>query len=185
MRPQPRVQMKKAHELVTTVTPVSPGIPRAMVLTVSSALSPVTGLVCHRRLRVVLANLTPASGRQDHTASPSASCSVRPHMNVPEATASTASRPAFVTIASVPLWDGTAGDIRVIWGGDEEDYCLKKGLTANFRDWLADLPVGQISAVGKHISASCLGSRSGLPPKGVRYRLPQRLIRSLRRRWQG
>jgi hypothetical protein len=27
----------------------SPGIPRAMVLTVSSALSPVTGLCCHRR----------------------------------------------------------------------------------------------------------------------------------------
>jgi hypothetical protein len=38
MRPQPRVQMKKAHEQVTTVTPVSPGIPRAMVLTVSFVL---------------------------------------------------------------------------------------------------------------------------------------------------
>ena len=35
--------------MVTTVTPETPGIPRAMVLTVSSALSPVTGLVCHRR----------------------------------------------------------------------------------------------------------------------------------------
>jgi hypothetical protein len=43
--------MKKAHEQVTTVTPGSPGIPRAMVLTVSFVLSPVTGLVCHRRLR--------------------------------------------------------------------------------------------------------------------------------------
>jgi hypothetical protein len=50
MRPQPRVQIKKAHEQVTTVTPVSPGIPRAMVLTVSFVLSPVTGLVCHRHL---------------------------------------------------------------------------------------------------------------------------------------
>src|SRR6202050_5077565 len=29
----------------------SPGIPRAMVLTVSFALSPVIGLVCHRRRR--------------------------------------------------------------------------------------------------------------------------------------
>jgi hypothetical protein len=29
----------------------SPGIPRAMVLTVSFVLSPVTGLVCHRRQR--------------------------------------------------------------------------------------------------------------------------------------
>src|SRR6266567_9207322 len=44
-----------------------------MVLTASFALSPVTGLFCHRRLRkITSANLTPASGRQDHTASPSA-----------------------------------------------------------------------------------------------------------------
>jgi hypothetical protein len=35
-------------------------------------LSPVTGLFCHRRLRIISANLTPASGRQDHTTSPSA-----------------------------------------------------------------------------------------------------------------
>jgi hypothetical protein len=45
---------EKAHELVTTVTPESPGIPRAMVLTVSFVLSPVTGLVCHRRLQSCL-----------------------------------------------------------------------------------------------------------------------------------
>ncbi len=55
----------------------TPGLPCAMVLTVSSALSSVTGLCCHRRPRrlarsLLLANLTPASGRQDHTASPSA-----------------------------------------------------------------------------------------------------------------
>src|ERR1700731_2226432 len=38
------------------------------------ALSPVTGLVCHRRLaELPPRNLTPASGRQDHTTSPSAS----------------------------------------------------------------------------------------------------------------
>ena len=49
------------------------GIPCAMVLTVSFALSPVIGLVCHRRLRIESANLTPASRRQDHTTSPSAS----------------------------------------------------------------------------------------------------------------
>ena len=45
------------------------------------------------------ANLTPASGRQDHTTSPSAS-------EAPSSEASptsTASRPAFVTIASAPL----------------------------------------------------------------------------------
>jgi hypothetical protein len=43
-----------------------------MVLTASFALSPVTGLVCHRRLRIESTDLTPASGRQDHTTSPSA-----------------------------------------------------------------------------------------------------------------
>jgi hypothetical protein len=39
--------VKKTRELVTTVTPETPGIPRAVVLTVSSALSLVTGLSCH------------------------------------------------------------------------------------------------------------------------------------------
>src|SRR5467141_2583320 len=56
-----------------------------MVLTVSFVLSPVTGLVCHRRPRIGFvqarlgrrdsANLTPASGRQDHTTSPYAATS--------------------------------------------------------------------------------------------------------------
>jgi hypothetical protein len=43
--------MKKHTSIVTTVTPDSPGIPYAMVLTVSFALSSVTGLCCHRRKR--------------------------------------------------------------------------------------------------------------------------------------
>src|SRR5467141_2520148 len=57
-----------------------------MVLTVSFVLSPVTGLVCHRRPRIGFvqarlgrrnsANLTPASGRQDHTTSPYAATSL-------------------------------------------------------------------------------------------------------------
>ncbi len=38
-------KVKKHTSIVTTVTPVSPGIPRAMVLTVSFVLSPVTRLV--------------------------------------------------------------------------------------------------------------------------------------------
>jgi hypothetical protein len=49
MRPQPRVENKNHTSVVTTVTPDKPGIPRAMVLTVSFGLSSVTGLVCHRR----------------------------------------------------------------------------------------------------------------------------------------
>src|ERR1700690_1990780 len=48
-----------------------------MVLTVSFALSLVTGLSCHHRPRPLPANLTPASGRQDHTTSPSAPVSTK------------------------------------------------------------------------------------------------------------
>jgi hypothetical protein len=46
-----RVNKKRHTSSVTTGTPQSTGIPCAMVLTVSSALSPVTGLFCHRRSR--------------------------------------------------------------------------------------------------------------------------------------
>jgi len=49
-----------------------------MVLTVSSALSLVTGLFCHHRPQDHrLTSLTSASGCQDHTASPSALCAIR------------------------------------------------------------------------------------------------------------
>ncbi len=56
------------------VQPKHSGFPCAVVLTVSFALSPVTGLSCHRRPRqlLLLASLAPASGRQDHTTSPAA-----------------------------------------------------------------------------------------------------------------
>jgi hypothetical protein len=46
-----RAKCKKHTSIVTTVTPESPGIPRAMVLTAYIVLSPVIGLSCHRRLR--------------------------------------------------------------------------------------------------------------------------------------
>ncbi|SDT39861.1 hypothetical protein [Bradyrhizobium canariense] len=73
----------EAHECRHHRFTGTPGLPCAMVLTVYSALSPVIGLSCHRRrcdakrhhLRDAQASstdLTPASGRQDHTASPSA-----------------------------------------------------------------------------------------------------------------
>jgi hypothetical protein len=67
-------KIKKHTSIVTTVTPERPGIPYAMVLTVSFVLSLVTGLVATIACgNVISANLTPASGRQDHTTSPSAS----------------------------------------------------------------------------------------------------------------
>jgi hypothetical protein len=72
---------------VTTSTPASPGIPARNGFTTYFALSPVTGLFCHRRPRTNVvsapgradttsANLTPASGRQDHTTSPYATTSL-------------------------------------------------------------------------------------------------------------
>jgi hypothetical protein len=68
-------------------------------------------LSCHRRWQII-ANLTPASRRQDHTSSPSASapfvCVLGPKPNCADAAASTAARPVPVTIASRPsVWDGT------------------------------------------------------------------------------
>src|SRR5436309_14231213 len=60
-----------------------PAFPHAMVLTAYIALSPVIGPGCHRRTRDTSRNLTPASRRQDHTTSPSASDAVRPqHVRV-------------------------------------------------------------------------------------------------------
>jgi hypothetical protein len=59
----------------------TPGIPCAMVLTVSFALSSVTGLFCHRHpcnAARIITSLMPASGHQDHTTSPCASASFVP-----------------------------------------------------------------------------------------------------------
>jgi hypothetical protein len=57
-----------------------PGTPCAIVLTTYSALSLVTGLSCHHRpcnAARIITNLMPASGHQDHTASPYATGTFR------------------------------------------------------------------------------------------------------------
>src|ERR1700682_2599839 len=118
-----------------------------MVLTVYFVLSPVTGLFCHRHQRTNVvpkpgradqtsANLTPASGCQDHTTSPYAATSLvrslgyrsqvfrpalRSHRAL-NAAASTASLPAFVTMANAPLWGGMRKVLEVIWGVWEQKY---------------------------------------------------------------
>jgi hypothetical protein len=118
---------------VTTSTPASPGIPARNGFTTYFALSPVTGLFCHRRPRTNVvsapgradttsANLTPASGRQDHTTSPYATTSLvrvlliahRPKpalqsRRTQNAAASTASAPRVRDDRDTPLvvgWDG-------------------------------------------------------------------------------
>jgi hypothetical protein len=61
-------KIKKHTSIVTTVTPKTPGIPRAMVLTVSFVISPMIGLSCHRRQQVTTCQLdasVEASGPHD------------------------------------------------------------------------------------------------------------------------
>src|SRR5881396_3656849 len=79
MHPQSRVRNKIKHtSVVTTVTPERPGIPRAMVLRLTSR-SPGDQACLTPSSALLIADLTPASGRQNHTTSPSASASfVRP-----------------------------------------------------------------------------------------------------------
>src|ERR1700679_2414892 len=85
----------------------SPGIPRAVVLTAYFALSPVTGLCCHRRLADTSATLDAsvgASGPHDFAVR-ELSASVNALL------ASTASRSNVRDDRETPLvWDGTAGD---------------------------------------------------------------------------
>ena len=53
------VNTRVSHHEYTGKTP---GIPRAMVLTVSFVISPVTGLSCHRRLADISAKLDASVG---------------------------------------------------------------------------------------------------------------------------
>ncbi|MGO8908826.1 MAG: hypothetical protein ACLQDM_05810, partial [Bradyrhizobium sp.] len=67
-------------------------------------------------------------GHQDHTTSPSASTA--PSSEAP--LASTASRLAFVTIASRPSCrGGTAGDVVLIWVKPERIYFCKQDWTGS------------------------------------------------------
>src|SRR5216683_6811660 len=149
-----------------------------MVLTVSFVLSPVTGLVCHRRPRIGFvqarsgrrnsANLTPASGRQDHTTSPSAATSLvrtlcdhsqvfRLALQSPRAqnaAASTASHPASVTIAIRPsVWDGMRKVLEVIWGVRKQKYFCKWGWTP----LSTNRPTGKSLHGSESILSSCPG----------------------------
>ena len=80
--------------------------------TASFVLSPVTGFVAtvvalRRAVTDVRANLTPASGRQDHTTSPYALTRVR----LARASASTASHRAFRDDREPPLLSGETGEL--------------------------------------------------------------------------
>ena len=106
--------------------------------TVYSALSLVTGLSCHHHQRNaarIVANLTPASGRQDHTASPSA----RPRSSASDNECCNVSRPllpasTFVTIAKRPFY--TRRDARqrkLICGEGKAQHFWREGWTGQIR----------------------------------------------------
>jgi hypothetical protein len=128
-----------------------------MVLTVSFVLSPVTMLVCHRRLRFTrqLDTSVGVSGPHDFSVRVSA---VRPwrHPRPPH--------PASYVFddRETPLrGNGTAGDIEVIWGKREAEYFCKGGWTG-----FGDLP-GRAKSMarpalydraGTGVDAECGGS---------------------------
>ena len=74
LHPRSRVQWVEwngAHEHTGSAESIRPSLRNGF--TAYNVLSPVIGLACHRRRRKLLsADLTPGSGRQDHTISPSA-----------------------------------------------------------------------------------------------------------------
>jgi hypothetical protein len=70
LHPQPRAQSVESTRVSHHRFTGTPGFPRAMVLTASFALSPVTGLCCHRHRRSLLRQLDAsvgASGPHDFT----------------------------------------------------------------------------------------------------------------------
>src|ERR1700730_13755467 len=111
------------------------------------------------------ANLTPASGRQDHTTSPSASASP-----VKRASASTASRPASVTSRAAPLSGTGWRGYRFESGPARSGIFLREGLDRE----LGDLPVGLIT-----LSAP---TKNGLRVPATRRKLGEAIPDIVRRR---
>jgi hypothetical protein len=152
-----------------------------MVLTAYVGLSPVTGLFCHRRPRtdvvpkpgradITSANLTPASGRQDHTTSPYAATSFvsapfdrsqvlvgpAPH-HISRLTLPRPPHPIprFVTIAIRPsCGTGWRGFVEMICPTGEAKYFCSRG-------WTLICPTGCLrvkalpsSAIGLHLHSA-------------------------------
>jgi hypothetical protein len=90
------------------------------------ALSPVIGLFVTVAGGTLPANLTPASRRQNHTTSSSAS-----EPFVSGTSASIASRSAFVTIASAPPSERDGAHVSLICFGSEVEYFFRCDWTAS------------------------------------------------------
>src|ERR1700730_3331280 len=173
-----------------------------MVLTAYVGLSPVTGLFCHRRLADIVlskpgwvdlnsANLTPASGRQDHTILPSAKSVSRQHAGdrsrvfrlalqshrAQNAAASTATHPAFVTIMIRPSCGvGWREFVEMICPTGEAKYFCKG-------DWTQKCPTGKsdrevttnrpAGASGQVAGVAEIGHSRGVPTERPNQETPQ------------
>jgi len=117
-------------------TGIHPAFPHAMVYGLFRALPGARALWSPSSRGYLPRNLAPASRRQDHTNSPSATRAL-----VRSAPASTASRPALMTLRNAPFvgrdGDGYRGDL----GIRKSRIFFQKGLDGV----LAKQPVGQIS----------------------------------------
>src|SRR5258706_5330608 len=152
LHPQPRVRSVESTRVFTTVAPEHPAFPHAMVLTAYVVLSPVTGLFCHRRQRIKVLSKpggptqlrrldasVGASGPHDFAVRSNISrrravdrsqifrLALQSH-RAQNAAASTASRPASVTIAIRPSveWDGEG--CRCDLGRAKTEIFLQTGL---------------------------------------------------------
>ena len=108
---------KCAHEHTGSAETLRPSLRNGF--TAYIVLSPVTGFLATVAsvMRSIIADLTPASGRQDHTTSPYAKAPfVHAHKARDDAAASTASHPAFRDDHDTPLLSGQDGEhMPVIW----------------------------------------------------------------------
>jgi hypothetical protein len=126
MHPQPRVRNETKHtSVVTTGTPDSTRHSPRNGFTAYFVLSPArSGLFVTVISRLLGADLTPASRRQNHTTSPSASapfvtCAARVH-RIP---------PRVRDVRNAPLLGQDVIDIEVIWVRREGKYFCKRGWT--------------------------------------------------------
>ena len=112
------------------------------------------------------ANLTPASGRQDHTTSPSASASfVQFAIREPDAAASIASPAALMTLANAPLWRETARVSATDLPDGASEIFFAEGLDSQ----VTDLPVGQRPAlVRSPLNSGRFSIGYQAPPNGAR-----------------
>jgi hypothetical protein len=151
-----------------------------MVLTVYLRALPGDRLFCHRHQADMAGprpvgptspprDLTPASGCQDHTISPSASA---PFVSTPLTThRPPKTRPAITCRAQrcrvhripprarddrdTPLqWDGTAVDIQVIWVFGKPEYFFKRGWTDVSRNSLSGKSVRGLSPARARLRAT-------------------------------